>query len=471
MKNKAVGFAKNISYTLFSNMLSLLISTLAVLIVPRLFGLEEYGYLQLYMFYAGYVGILHFGWNDGVYLRYGGAEYDDLDIKVFYSQFSMAILLQFIIGSLIFVFSYLFMDDPNRIFIFTMISFSLIFTNMQSMLSFILQATNQIKEYSIVTMANKITYFIMLLIFIFIGIRRYEYMVVADLTGRLVSMIIAMYYCKEIVFNKLSDFYFDFTEMFANITAGIKLMISNLASMLVIGIVRFGIEQNWNVETFGKVSLTLSISNMMMIFINAIGLVLFPVLRRINQNQYKRIYSVMRDFLMAISLGLLIIYYPAKVALTSWLAEYSEALNYMALLFPIFIFEGKMSLLINTFLKTMREEALLLRINLITLFLSSIATVFTAYVLNNLDLTIVSIVIILAFRSVFAEFQMTKLLDINISKDITFELLLTLVFILSGWFIDSWMTPFIYGVSYLLYLYLKRRDFKESFHEILQLLK
>ena len=47
-------------------------------------------------------------------------------------------------------------------------------------------------------------------------------------------------------------------------------MFANIASMLIIGVVRFGIERSWDVETFGKVSLTLSASNLMMLFINAV---------------------------------------------------------------------------------------------------------------------------------------------------------------------------------------------------------
>jgi hypothetical protein len=30
------------------------------------------GYYQLYLLFTNYVGILHLGFNDGVYLKYGG---------------------------------------------------------------------------------------------------------------------------------------------------------------------------------------------------------------------------------------------------------------------------------------------------------------------------------------------------------------------------------------------------------------
>ena len=79
MKEKLIDLVKNFSYSLTSNLISLIISTLVVLVIPRIIGVEDYGFWQLYLFYSSYIGFLHFGWNDGIYLRYGGEEYDDLD--------------------------------------------------------------------------------------------------------------------------------------------------------------------------------------------------------------------------------------------------------------------------------------------------------------------------------------------------------------------------------------------------------
>jgi len=111
-------------------------------------------------------------------------------------------------------------------------------------------------------------------------------------------------------------FFFSFREAFENISVGIKLMFSNIASMLVIGFVRFGIERTWDVSTFGKVSLTLSISNLLMLFINAIGIIIFPVLRRIDQRKISLIYMTIRDLLMTVLLGVLLTYYPLKMILS-----------------------------------------------------------------------------------------------------------------------------------------------------------
>ena len=79
MKKKLFSIIKNFSYSLTSNLISFIISALVVLIIPRIIGVEDYGFWQLYLFYSSYIGFLHFGWNDGIYLRYGGEEYEELD--------------------------------------------------------------------------------------------------------------------------------------------------------------------------------------------------------------------------------------------------------------------------------------------------------------------------------------------------------------------------------------------------------
>ena len=125
-----------------------------------------------------------------------------------------------------------------------------------------------------------------------------------------------------------------------------------------------------------------------------------------------------------------------------------------------------MALLINTYLKTFRKEKLMMRINLISLILSLFITFITTVLFKNLDIAIVSIVVLLAFRSILAEIFLSKLLSISVYKDIILELMMTLIFMLTGWFINSWYTVLIYGIVYLIYLAVKRKDINNSIKNI-----
>lgn len=471
MNNKTSNFIKSFSYTLSSNFISLVISILVTLIVPKLIGVEEYGFWQLYLFYSSYVGFLHFGWNDGIYLRYGGKEYKELDKGLFFSQFYMLVILQIIIASIIFFISNIFVADNSKLFILKMTAVCMLIVNMRYMLFYILQGTYRITEYAKITMIDRMIYISAISVFLLVGIRQYRMIILADILSKLVSLLYAMYCCRDIVFRNVFTYYFNFKETLENINVGIKLMFANIASILIIGVVRFGIERSWDVATFGIVSLALGISNFFMLFINAVGLVMFPILRRTDEKKLSNIYSTMRDFLMIILFGVLIVYYPFKMSLTIWLPKFADSFKYMAILFPMCVYEGKMALLINTYLKTLRKEKIILRVNLIALIFSITITFITTCILKDLDLAILSIVIILALRCILAESYLSKILDIFVYKDVVLELVITFIFIMLGIYVNSWVEMIIYGIIYMTYLFIKKKDIKNTIRNIKALVR
>ena len=463
MNNKVLNFLKNFSYTFSSNLITLVVSTLVTLIVPKLIGVEDYGFWQLYMFYSTYVGFFHFGWNDGIYLRYGGEKYESLDKPKFFSQFIQLSVMQLVFAAVVILSAGFFTDGPDRTFILQMIALDMVILNVRFMFLFTLQATNRIKKYASIMVTDRVLFIVTVLLLLAFGSRDYHLMIVADLLSKVVSLIYGMYVCKEFVFRRLTNFTLDLKETWENINVGIKLLMANLASKLIIGIVRFGIERQWDVETFGRVSLTLSISHFMMVFITGIGVVVYPILRRTNMEKLPNIYDIMRNFLMIVSLSFLIFYYPAKELLAIWLPEYADSLLYMALLFPMVVYEGRITLLINTYLKALRYEKKMLHLNAITVFLSAIFTVFTTVIWHNLNLAVLTILLGQMVRAIIAEVFLSKKLNINLNKDFILEIALTTIFILSGWYIDSWWTVAIYGLSYLIYLFFKRADVKRTY--------
>ena len=78
---KATAFIKKVLYVVGANAISLIVSLLTTLVLPKFFGdaVEQYGYYQIYIFYVGYIGFFHLGLCDGIYLRDAGKRYESLD--------------------------------------------------------------------------------------------------------------------------------------------------------------------------------------------------------------------------------------------------------------------------------------------------------------------------------------------------------------------------------------------------------
>lgn len=462
MNLKISSFIRNFSYSIFSNIISLAISTLVIALVPKVVDVTGYGYFQLYMFYASYIGFFHLGWCDGIYLRYGGEYYENLDKNRMSSQFWLLFFFELIITIVLFSIIYIISPEHDKFLILFLTAFSILIIIPKTMLSYILQMTNRIKEYSIITITEKIVYCIFVIFFLLSRNNNYYMYIYADLIGKLFSLLIALFYCSDIVLSKMIKLSDGLKEAFVNINIGSKLMIANIAGMLILGIIRIAIEDNWSIEVFGKVSLSISVSNLMMVFINAMGIVLFPMLKRMNDNIMNALYDKIRDVLMIMLFIMLVFYYPLKEILSIWLPSYKESFRYMALLFPLCIYECKMSLLVSTYLKACRKEKAMLYVNIITVALSIICSLLFVYKLKSIELAVFSIFALFAFRCILSEVFLLKYLNKRITMDILLEVILSLIFIISFYYIKDIMGLLNY-ISYLIiYLIIKR----ESIHNI-----
>ena len=451
---------KNLVYSISANLLSLLVSIILVLILPNLLGETAYGYLQLYLFYTTYVGFFHLGWIDGIYLRIGGKEYGQLEGQLYATQFIVLMIFELIVGVMIVVFANVFVPDVNRLHVIVLTCICMVIYIAKNYTTYILQATNRIKPYAIVTLIEKIIFAVIIIAAWVFRLGNYELIAIGDILGKLISTMVSLKYCKEILFCRLGNWKRTFQEIWINLSVGCKLLLANVAALLVNGIVRFAIERFWSIEVFGKVSLSMSLSNMLMVFISAISVVVFPMLKRMDEDKLGETYELIRNFLMIILLAALVFYYPAKHILTLFLPTYAESLKYMALMFPVCIFDRKISLLVNTYLKALRKEKTILIINISVVIVSMISTYFTVYIMHSLEMAVVSIVILMALQCAIAELYLSKYLGIDVIVDMVMEWILVTIFILASWFIDSWISMAIYFAAFIIYCIIKRDKIK-----------
>lgn len=464
INSRSIELLRNFFYVIFSNLTSVLISILVVLIIPKFIGVDSYGYWQLYMLYTSFVGLMHLGWNDGIYLRYGGKSYKDLDKKLFSSQFYLLFVTQLTLAICgLVIFQYLNLDY-EKLSILKMTMLCMIIVNTRYFILFLLQATYRIKEYSLITIFDRVIYLILILGLLFYKFEDYKLLIWVDIIGKTVSLLLGIWYCKDIFINstKSLDLTTSLIEMLENIKVGIKLMLSNFSNKLIVGNVRLGIESVWSVAIFGKISLMLSITSFFMIFIGSIGLVLFPLLRRINQADLTSLYIPIREILNLILLILLFAYYPLLSFIKFWLPEYSDTAKYLLIILPTLIFEGKISLLINTYLKVLRKEKFLLSINFIIVIISICFTIISVYYFKNINAAIFSILIISFLKALLSELYIQNLLNIRLWPSIILEVLIILAFICINILYNPLTTVAVYFFILSLYFFIRRDNLMKA---------
>lgn len=467
MNKKLQELIKNFSYTLTSNIFTMLISAVSLFLMPKVIDIEAYGYWQLFIFYSSYVPFLQFGWSDGIYLRYGGEKKENLDNKLFYSQFLSLLVFQLTISFVIIGITLLSgINDVNKSNIIILTMVYMVLVNVRYLFLYVLQATNRFKEYSTITIYDRILYIVFIVIGLLFKSTNYNFLIYADIGSKFFTLLVCIYICRDFAMLKISSFRLSIKETIMNIQAGIQIMFSNTASMLIIGITRFGIERAWDVATFAKVSLTLSTSRFVMVFINALGIVMFPLLRRTEREKMPEIYIFMNKLYSLFIFGALLIYFPLKEILLFWLPEYSEGIKYMAFLFPMIVYEGKMSLIINPFLKTLRKEKELLKNNVMSMLFSLILTYLTTVFFKNLDYAIISIVIVLGLRCTLLDILLSKLLNVNIKNNIMIEFFFVILFIIIGMLMNTILALIIYLFVYSIYVLVNKQVLFDSLKQL-----
>ena len=261
---------------------------------------------------------------------------------------------------------------------------------------------------------------------------------------------------KELINNKISNYSGIIQELNETMRVGIKITISSMASMLILGIGRFLIDNHWGIEIFGKISFALSLTSFALAFIAQVSMVFFPILKRIDISTQKIVYETMRIMCFACMPLIYIVIIPAKEVLNIWLPQYADSMLYLSILLPICVFDAKMNMIFNTYFKALRKEKILLFINLFVFILSCILSLAGVYIFNSYMLILISMVFCIMVRSSVSEIYLGKVLN---SLDITimiYEQILALVFVIISLNFNSTVSFIVVIALYLIEIVLFR---------------
>ena len=136
-------------FAVFAQGSSALTGTLLTLALPKVLGIDDFGYWQLFIFYASYVGFFHLGLNDGVYLIHGGSTRNEIDKSEVNSQFLLGVLAQIAFSILIILAALITSTDQNRSFVVSMTAALITISNAGAYLGYLLQAMGETKSYSL----------------------------------------------------------------------------------------------------------------------------------------------------------------------------------------------------------------------------------------------------------------------------------------------------------------------------------
>lgn len=449
---------QNTAVAFLAQGVTMLISCLTSLLVPKILGVEEFGYWQLFIFYASYVGFFHFGLNDGVYLVHGGEERAQIDKRSINSQFLVGTVFQLILCVCVMA-AVMGVDlGAQRNFVLLCTAYYMVVKNASSYLGYVFQSMNETKLYSFSCILERLAFLVPLAALLLIRTQSFTGFVIAYCASGTLQLVFCLWFARDFLRAGLLSPHEAVQESFASVRIGIKLMIANIASQLILGVARFVIDAVWGIKTFGELSLSLSMVNFVFSFVSQAAMVLFPALRQGSREEVGKFFYIVRNFMGLAFPAVYLFYYPGVWLLSMWLPQYANSFLFFAYLLPICVFDGKMSIACTTCFKVEREEAMLLKINLFTTCFSAAGSLLGGYVLGSIWFIIAAVVVAIILRSVISETVLAGRLSVDRSLSVTVgELVITLVFIVIATVVENAVISFaIYGLVYFAYLAINR---------------
>lgn len=466
LKGKQV--AKNISLSLFAQIVSLVVSFILGMVVPKFIDEYQYAHWHTFLLYVSYVGVLHFGLLDGIVLRYSQYDYEELDKTRIRSQFVALLAINSVAVLILIVFGVVRGGFAGTVAV--LVAFGILTKNVFTYNSFLFQITNRINKYAFIIMAQRLTYGVMVLLLIAYNQQGFIWFCIADLVGDCVGIAVSLLSNKELHFGPLLPMKEIVNETRTNISAGILLMVANWSSMLLVGGAKMMIEWKWGALVFGKVSFAFSVSHLVLVFVSAISVVLFPSLKRMQKESLPLFYKKLRNMITPVLFWGLLLYFPECYILEKWLPNYFNSLIYLGLLFPLIVYTSVVSLLTNNYLKAYRKERAMLIINGFSILLAVSLYSVSAYLLENFTLMLIFVVLAVMLRSIISELFIMKLLQITLKKDFLLEFIMTCAFLISAQCFSKQVGFLFYLTFLLIYSYINRSSIKTIFVQVKTLL-
>ncbi|WP_210469966.1 lipopolysaccharide biosynthesis protein [Sporosarcina sp. 6E9] len=450
----------NTIYITLSQLISLVLSILLTFILPLIISIENFGYWQIYILYVTYVGILTLGFNDGIYLKYGHLNIDQLPFKLI--RTSMLIyLLVLIIETLIFITLIILFESNEKLFIFYMVGINIIIMGLNGTFSMILLTTNQMKKYSLTIIVNRVLLFFPVIILLLFKFDNYKIIIYGDIFAKIVVCIISAIFLKDIIKGSYKVTKKSIKEYLNNISVGFYLLLANLSGMLILGVGRILVERFSTIEQYSIYSFGISVANIILVFISSLSLVLYPTLKRLPNENLGKYFDQVNIILRILIFSSFFLYFFVDIFIVKLLPNYVQIFTYLPYLFLIISFQSKIQLLNNTFYKALREEKSMFKANIYSLILFISIAVPVFYFTESIILLVFITLIINLLRSYSSEYYLSKKLNVFRFKNFFWEIIYMTTFLVSTLLFSKNIAITIMFIVYMIFIYYNKKVFRQ----------
>lgn len=338
-----------------ANLVALLSGIVQTFIIPKYLSVEGYGYWRLFMLYAGYVGFLHFGFIDGVFISWLGRNPSEFKGELKWAL-KFIIRQQVIVIGIFLVglgFAQRFFHNSNLFFILFAVFVLAFITNIFALFSFTLQAGKQFKLLSLLTIFQQLGLFGGILFLFGLGMLQYHFLVIWQVINTGLVLAAAVYFLRswfrEPIPSQLPGLW---SYGWQSTSIGWYVLLGNFITVLFFSIDRLFTSSLFSIQEFAYYSLAASFLGTIYLFINTVGRVVLPYLAGISGEGAQKIYPVgcnLIIFLWGLGLGL---YFPLSAFIAWYLPHYLSSLPVLKVLICSAGFGGVINIIHSNYYKS-----------------------------------------------------------------------------------------------------------------------
>lgn len=441
---------KDIVRVSVSNIAKLLSGVLVGFLLPKILGVSDYGYYKTFTLYATYVGLFHLGMSDGIYLKYGGRNYDELE-KCEFRFFTRVFWgLEIFIAGILIIVSSVVLDNEYR-FIFICLAAYLVFNNATSYYQMISQITGRFKELSIRNVLQALVIVLIILLLWILqktagfNVNYREYIFLYILT----MVVLTFWYIrtyKDITFGRIDK---RWRQIPVFIRIGFPLTIANLCSSLILTLDRQFVNVLFDTETYAVYAFAYNLLSLVTTATSAISVVLYPKLKRTGLKELDSMYHILIGLVLGLVFGGLIIYFPLCIFVEWFLPKYSLSLAIFRVIFPGLAISSAITIVMHNYYKTINANNRFFVKTIWVLGISCVANIMS-YVLyrTTISISIASIFTMIVWY-IIVEAYLIKHRNIKWRRNFVYMVVMILAFYISTSIANYYISMAIYGGAFI----------------------
>lgn len=459
----------NLKKTLFnffsvsvSNLLMIISSIIVGFVLPIILTVPAYGYYKTYTLFATYTVFLTLGIGEGVILKYGGLDYNQLERPLFRAIYRYLNLFQLICSVVILAATFLFASN-EYIYILAFVVVNIFATNSYAYLYQVAQITQRFRDCTLKNIIHSSSYIVifagLFVLYKTKGEVDYRLAIAGIVMSNLITTIWFNIRLKEIVFGKAMPLKNARTDVQGLIKNGMPLLVSNFCSTLILTIDKQFVNVTFDKTTYAIYSFAYSILRIITFATTAMATVLYPILKRTTEKTMKENYDLLISCILVLVFAMEIAYFPLVFIVEHFIPKYEESLIIFRIVYPGLAISSAITVIMNNYYKAMNKSVLFFKKSVIVLGISFVANVIAYFLFGTTtSLSIASILTMIIWYLVCERYFVVNY-KYDYRKNFSYMLLMIAVFYLTTGVANVWISCLAYVLVYaaISVLYYRKR--------------